>query len=98
MMLRILKKLFIFLLLLSLLSIGGAGAALYWLVAINHGPEIELSYIEGILGRESTVFYRDGQANVGVLFQEAHRQYLSYHLIPQSFVNAIVAAEDDQFF
>ncbi|MDW7772581.1 MAG: transglycosylase domain-containing protein [Desulfobulbaceae bacterium] len=74
------------------------GAALYWLVAVNPGPEMELEYIEGILGRESPVFYRDGTEKIGVLFQDAHRQYLPYHLIPKEFVNAIVAAEDDNFF
>jgi len=95
---RVIKKLIIFCFILSVLATAGAGAATYWLVVINPGPEMEIGYIEGILGRESPVFYRDGMAKIGVLFQDAHRQYLPYHLIPKQFVNAIVAAEDDNFF
>ena len=97
-MLRFITKLLVFLLTLGILSVAGAGAVMYWLVAVNPGPEIELSYIESILGRESPVYYRNGTDKIGVLFQDAHRQYLPYHLIPIPFVNAIVAAEDDQFF
>lgn len=98
MMLRVLQRLFLLLLILSFLAIGAAGAALYWLVVIDPGPEIELSHIEGILGRESPVYYRDGSEKVGVLFQDAHRQYLSYPMIPGLFIHAILAAEDNQFF
>jgi membrane peptidoglycan carboxypeptidase len=97
-MLRFIKRLILLCFLLALLTAAGAGMLLYWLVAVNPGPEIELSYIESILGRESPVFYRDGEEKIGVLFQDAHRQYLPYYLIPKEFVNAIVAAEDDQFF
>ena len=97
-MLRFIRKLLVFLFLFFLLAGIGGAAVLYWLVAINPGPEIELANIEKILGRESPVYYRDGSEKIGVLFQDAHRQYLTYHQIPQSFVNAIIAAEDDQFF
>ncbi len=97
-MLRFIKKLVFLCCILVILTAGVAGVVLYWFVAVKPGPEIELSYIEGILGRESPVFYRDGSEKIGVLFQDAHRQYLPYHLIPKEFVNAIVAAEDDKFF
>jgi len=98
MIFRLLKRIFILLILIVFIGIGSASAVLYWLVVVNPGHEIELSYIEGILGRESPVFYQDGKEKIGVLFQDAHRQYLSYHQIPKQFVNAIVAAEDDRFF
>jgi len=98
MMMRFFKKLLFFLLVLAVMAAAAVGAGLYWLVVVNPGPEIQLSYIEGILGRESPVFYRDGVHKIGVLFQDAHRQYLPYHLIPKAFINAIVAAEDDRFF
>lgn len=95
---QIFKKLVIFFSILAVLAMAGAGAVLYWLVVVEPGHELELSYIESILGRESPVYYRDGNEKIGVLFQEAHRQYLPYNQIPRSFVNAIIAAEDDQFF
>jgi membrane peptidoglycan carboxypeptidase len=98
MILRFLKRLFVLIFLLCVLAAAGAGGGLYWLVVVDPGHEIELSYIESILGRESPVFYRDGKEKIGVLFQDAHRQYLPYRNIPKGFVNAIIAAEDDQFF
>jgi penicillin-binding protein 1A len=97
-MLRFIRKLFVFLLLFLCIGLVGASAALYWLVAIDPSPEIQLANIEGILGRESPVFYSDGSEKVGVLFQDAHRQYISYERIPREFVNAITAAEDSRFF
>ncbi|MFP7753466.1 transglycosylase domain-containing protein [Thermodesulfobacteriota bacterium B35] len=97
-MLRFLKYLVITSAFLAILALAGAGTALYYMVVVNPGPEIEESNIEKILGRESPVFYRDGQEKIGVLFQGVHRQYLTYDQIPRDFVNAIVAAEDDQFF
>jgi membrane peptidoglycan carboxypeptidase len=54
--------------------------------------------IAAILGRESPVYYRDGREKIGVLFQDIHRQYLTYEQLPPTFVKAIAAAEDDRFF
>lgn len=95
---RILIKLVVFLLILAFLIAGAAGGWLYRLVAVEPGKEIEQANIEKILGRESPVFYRDGKEKIGVLFEEAHRQYLPYDQIPKAFINALVAAEDDQYF
>lgn len=74
------------------------GGLLYYLVVLNPGPEMDAGYIASILGRESPVFYSNGTDKIGVLFEDQHRQYLPYNQIPQSFINAIVAAEDDGFF
>ncbi|MDA8164908.1 MAG: transglycosylase domain-containing protein [Desulfobacteraceae bacterium] len=82
---------------LALLALGGV-AAFYWLVVIHPGEEIRQENIEAILARESPVFYRDGVNRVGVFFEEAHRQYVPYEKIPPAFVNAIIAAEDNDFF
>ena len=71
---------------------------LYYLVVVNPGSEIEEAHINDILGRESPVYYRDGQTKIGVLFEGVHRQYLTYKQIPKSFVDSLIAAEDDQFF
>ena len=95
---RFFKYLFVSLLVLSLLAMAAAGAGLYYLIVLNPGPKIEQSYIQSVLGRESPVYYRDGEEKIGVLFQGTHRQYLSYEQIPKDFINALVAAEDDQFF
>ncbi|MCL2340610.1 MAG: transglycosylase domain-containing protein [Proteobacteria bacterium] len=75
----------------------GAGG-LYYLVAMVPAPEIEESAISEILGRESPVYYQNGQDRLGVMFEGIHRQYLTYDEIPKHFVDALLAAEDSQFF
>ncbi|MCL2789264.1 MAG: transglycosylase domain-containing protein [Desulfobulbus sp.] len=76
------------------MGVGG----LYYLVAMVPAPEIEESAISEILARESPVYYRNGQDKLGVLFEDVHRQYLTYNEIPKYFVKALTAAEDSQFF
>lgn len=90
-------------LLLWAVSIAGVFAAAvsalaYWFIAIDQGGDIGPESLKKLLGVESPVLYQDGQNKVGVIFQDAHRQYLSYAKIPQEFVQAIVAAEDHAFF
>ncbi len=97
-MLRFLKYLFLTLFFLGLLAAAAGVGGLYYLVVKAPCPEMEEGYIESILGRESPVYYRDGQTKIGVLFQGIHRQYITYDRIPRDFINAITAAEDDQFF
>ena len=97
-MLRFFKYLIFFCFILVLLVLAAVGCGLYYLVVVEPGPEIEQANIESILGRESPVLYSDGQKKIGVLFQDFHRQYLSYDQIPPRFVQALVAAEDNRFF
>ena len=97
-MLKFLKYCFVSLVFFSLLAAAVGAGGLYYLVVVVPAPEIEESSISEILGRESPVYYRDGQTKLGVLFEGVHRQYLPYNEIPKNFVNALVAAEDNQFF
>lgn len=93
-----LKKLF-YLLLALFLSCGGIlAAALYYLVVLHPGEEIQIENIKKILSKESFVYYSDGVTKLGVFFDSAHRQYVDYDQIPQAFVYALVAAEDNRFF
>lgn len=71
---------------------------LYWTVVLEPGEEIKIENIHRILGKESHVFYSDGKTRLGVFFDKAHRQYVPYSEIPDDFVNALVASEDDRFF
>ncbi len=80
-----------------LLCCVGAGY-LYYQIAVAPAPEMSEEHINEILGRESPVYYSDGVTQFGVLFEDIHRQYLRYEDIPKTFVNALIAAEDDQYF
>jgi len=97
-MLKFFKYCFFTLFFCGLLAgiLGGAG--LYYLVVLQPCPEMEESAIAAILSRESPVYYRDGESKIGVLFEGIHRQYLSYGEIPQDFINALIASEDDEYF
>lgn len=86
------------LLVCSFLAAAVGAAGLYYLIVMVPSPEIEETHINEILGRESPVYYRDGQTKLGVLFEGIHRQYLPYREIPQPFIDALIAAEDNQFF
>lgn len=97
-MLRFIKYCCALFLFVSILATALGAGGLYYLIVLMPAPEIEESAINEILGRESPVFYRDGQTKLGVMFEGIHRQYLPYQEIPKDFVNALLAAEDNQFF
>ena len=69
-----------------------------WLVIVAPGSAIRQENIERILAVESPVYYSDGITKIGVFFQQSHRQYVPYEEIPREFVNALLAAEDRNFF
>jgi len=93
-----LKKIFLFFFTLVLLIILAGLGVLYYFVVLHPGKEIALDNIQSILGRESPVLYSDGITPLGVFFDDAHRQYVTWEQIPKTFVNALVASEDNRFF
>ena len=93
-----LKKIFLFLFTLVLLIIIALLGVLYYFVELHPGKEITLENIQSILGKESPVLYSDGVTPLGVFFDDAHRQYVTWEEIPETFVNALVASEDSRFF
>ena len=93
-----LRKLLYFIAAFSGLSLAAGLAAYFLLVVFYPGDSIKQEHIEKILSMESPVYYQDGKNKIGVFFQEAHRQYIRYDEMPAEFVNAIVAAEDNNFF
>lgn len=93
-----LKKFFIMAIAFSVIATGALLGWVYWLVVVEPGEEIRQDNIRRILGKESQVYYRDGTTKLGVFFDTAHRQYVTFEEIPKNFVNALVASEDERFF
>ncbi len=83
---------------LGVIAAGALLGLVYWLVVVEPGEEIRQDNIRRILGKESQVYYSDGTTKLGVFFDTAHRQYVTYEEIPKNFVNALVASEDERFF
>lgn len=94
----VLKSLFFLCIFVGIVLGAGLFFAYQQLILRAPASEMDPSQIERILGRESPVFYRDGQQRVGVFFDAQHRRYVAYEQIPPTFVNAIIAAEDSRFF
>ena len=92
------KKFIYFVIFVGVLVCAAGAGGLYYLVVLHPGQEIKLENIHRILGKESPVFYSDGETRLGVFFDEAHRQYVPFNRIPKDFVNALVASEDEKFF
>lgn len=93
-----LKKLFILVTITCIIVVAALLGTVYRLVVVEPGAEIKIENIHQILGKESHVFYSDGKTKLGVFFDTAHRQYVTYSDIPPNFVNAMVASEDNRFF
>ncbi|HID02206.1 MAG TPA: glycosyl transferase family 51, partial [Desulfobacterales bacterium] len=93
-----LKKIFLFFFTLIVLILLACFVGLYYYVELHPGKEISLANIQSILGKESPVLYSDGLTPLGVFFDNAHRQYVTWDQIPKTFVNALVASEDNRFF
>ncbi|MDP2311209.1 MAG: transglycosylase domain-containing protein [Pseudomonadota bacterium] len=67
-------------------------------VVEDPGPQFTREAIQAIIAQESPVYYRDGATRIGVFFDLEHRAYVPFAEIPKAYVNAIVAAEDGDFF
>ena len=85
---------------LALGAVGaGIGAWQYKKYVIDDpGAHLELEHIRGIISQESPVYFRDGRTRIGVFFEDEHRQYVPFERLPTSYVAAIVAAEDGDFW
>ncbi len=93
-----LKKIVLFFFSVIFLSLVAIVGMLYWLVVLHPGQEITNENIQTILGKESPVLYSNGCTPLGVFFDDAHRQYVTWEQIPDVFVNALIASEDNRFF
>lgn len=94
----VIKAFFFINLTLAFLSLCAAGGWFAWVVILAPGDDISPENIDRILAVESPVFYADGKEKIGVFFEEAHREYITYPQIPEEFVKSLLAAEDRTFF
>ena len=78
-------------------AMGGLGI---FAVAIRQNPNNTFTRegIMRILSKESTVFFSDGKTKVGTFYEGQHRDYVPYDSIPKAIIEALVAAEDHNYF
>jgi membrane peptidoglycan carboxypeptidase len=82
------------------LAVAGATALAGFQIAIRRVPENTFTRegIEKILERESVVLYADGKTRVGTFFEGSHRDYLPFDSIPRMLIDALVSAEDRNYW
>lgn len=81
------------------LGTGLAAAGGYQLLIGGETPDhIKREHVLDIIAQESPVLYSDGKTRLGVFFAREHRAYVPFEEIPEAWVDAIVAAEDQRFF
>ena len=54
--------------------------------------------VVGILSKETILYYDDSKTQLGSLFGQEHRIYVPIHRIPKVVKDAIISAEDDNFY
>ncbi|HKP96144.1 MAG TPA: transglycosylase domain-containing protein [Fibrobacteria bacterium] len=81
----------------SVFALGGLGIFAYS-VRQNPNNTFTREGIMQILSKESTVYFSDGKTKVGTFFEGQHRDYVPYDSIPKAIIEALVAAEDHNYF
>ena len=82
-------------------AIGGAlGVTTVILVSVWFGDNsyLKKTTIMARINEETTVFCLDEKTPIGSFFNSEHRRYVSIDEVPKHMVNALVAAEDKNFF
>ncbi len=64
----------------------------------ERGEHLQREAILEVIAMESPVLYSDGETPIGVFFAREHRVYVPYADIPEAWVQAIVAAEDQRYW
>lgn len=92
------KNLFIFLACLLILIPVGFFGYVFYDVTRDAASRIQRGAINRIIASESPVYYDDEKTPIGVFFKRTHRKFIQYHEIPKTFIKALIAAEDGNFF
>ncbi|MEY4631022.1 MAG: hypothetical protein RIQ81_1142 [Pseudomonadota bacterium] len=81
------------------LSAGFGGmSVVYAMVFLGDDAHLKKSTIMARINEETTIFCQDEQTHIGSFFNTEHRRYVPIEEVPPAMINAIVAAEDKNFF
>ena len=69
-----------------------------WQVFYGDHTELQKSTIMARIKEETTLYYLDEEKPIGSIFESRHRRYVPVDEIPAHMINAIVAAEDKNFY
>lgn len=69
-----------------------------WQVFYGDASELQKTAIMTKINEETSLFYLDEKTRIGSIFESQHRRYVSIDEVPTALINAIVAAEDKNFY
>ncbi len=69
-----------------------------WQVFYGDASELQKTAIMTKINEETSLFYLDEKTRIGSIFESQHRRYVSIDEVPTSLINAVVAAEDKNFY
>ncbi|MEZ4743196.1 MAG: transglycosylase domain-containing protein [Bdellovibrionota bacterium] len=87
-----------------ILGVGGLSAALgmgtvvAWQVFLGDDTALRKTTILAKIKEETTLYYLDEKTRIGSFFESNHRRYISIDEVPPHVNNAIIAAEDKNFY
>ena len=76
----------------------GVGVVIYAMVYFGDDSSLKKSTILARINEETAIFCEDGVTPIGHFFATEHRRYVTIDEIPANTINALVAAEDKNFF
>lgn len=82
----------------AVLAASIAVAVIFGYVFFGDVSSLEKTTIMARIQEETAIYYLDGQHRIGSIFEDYHRSYVSISEIPAHMQNAIIAAEDKNFY
>ena len=76
----------------------GMAGVLYYQVYFGDNSQLKKTTILARINEETTIYCLDEKTPLGSFFEGAHRRYVPVDEIPDHMINALVAAEDKNFF
>lgn len=83
---------------LGVSAILGVLAVVYGLVFFGDDSNLKKSTILARINEETNIYMLDEKTQIGSIFAEAHRRYVPIEEVPASLINALIAAEDKNFY
>jgi membrane peptidoglycan carboxypeptidase len=89
---------------LGALAVGGFSgllgvlAVVYAMVWFGDDSNLKKSTIMARINEETNIYMLDEEAQIGSIFESSHRRYVPIDEVPAHMINAIIAAEDKNFY
>ena len=91
-------KLLLYLFSIAVFTLSAFFTVIYLKVSNEAEGRIDRGVIDNIISSESPVYYDDEITPIGVFFDQIHSKYIQYNDIPKSYIKALIASEDGDFF